>query len=132
MSNPQSISPPVREFLARHIRSVDDLALLIALVDTPERWWDATTVAHELGINQRSATIMLEHLARHDLLDIRITGDVRYQFAPTSHALREDALACAAAYRTDPLPLLRAVNMSRGRSALDFADAFRIRRNDNG
>ena len=128
MPGPQQIPPAVREFLDRYIRSVEDLYLLVAMAETRDRWWDAASAAHELGGGRSAAASVLEHLARHSLLDIRVTDDVRYQFRPVTPEIREAVVACAAAYHADPVAVVRAVTASRQRNLQAFADAFRIRR----
>jgi hypothetical protein len=121
----------VLAFVADHIRSLEELQLFLALIQSPERWWDASTAARELGIDRVAAGRALDALAAHNLLDIRITGDVRYQFRPGTEALRAAALATEEAYRMNPLAVAQPVTTSGKRGLRDFADAFRIRRNDD-
>jgi DNA-binding IclR family transcriptional regulator len=97
-----ALSPDVVEFAAAHIQTIQDLQILVMCIDHPERWWDAVAVARHLRITRSGARRALDRLARANLLDIRITGDVRYQFKPGSAALEQAALACAAAYRAVP------------------------------
>lgn len=118
----------VAGFLTTYIRDLDDLQLLITLVNAPDRWWDTRSVARGLHIPETAARAALEHLAGRNLLEIRLTGDIRYQFRPGNEELRDQALACAEAYRADPLAVVRAVSASARTSVRDFADAFRIRR----
>jgi hypothetical protein len=126
-----TLPPDVVHFLTTHIRSLDDLQVLMACIDGRERWWDAATTARELAVGIKVARHSLDHLARGNLLDIRITGDVRYQFNPGTQALLDAALACAAAYRSNPVAVVQRVAGSARRSVRDFADAFRIRRDDD-
>lgn len=119
----------VAGFLATYIRDLVDLQLLITLVNADDRWWDTGNVASSLHISESAARAALEHLAGRNLLEIRLSGDVRYRLNPGTEELRDQALACAAAYRADPLAVVRAVSGSTRTSARDFADAFRIRRN---
>jgi len=79
---------------------------------------------------EAEARAALEHLAARNLLDIRIGRDLRYQFRPGTLELREAARAAAEAYRRHPIDLARLVSPER-RSITDFADAFRIRRDDD-
>ena len=125
-----TVPPETAEFVARHLRSLEDLQVLMTCIEARDRWWDAAAVARELGISATSARHTLDHLARGNLLDIRITGDVRYQYNPGTAELNAAALACAAAYRTNPVPLVQMVAGSARRSVRDFADAFRIRGTD--
>lgn len=123
-----SIAPVVLAFVAEHVRSLDELQLLMAIIQSEGRWWDAATAAREFGISVPDARAALDHFAAHNLLDIRITEDVRYQFRPGTPQLGEAAHATAEAYRRRPVDLAALVKRPSGRSVTDFADAFRIRR----
>lgn len=126
---PQSLPPAVSEFIAAHLRTIDDLQLLVLAANDRGRWWDAATVARELGVHEAGARGLLEHLAAHNLLDIRVTGDVRYQYKPGTPELAAVAEGCLAAYRTSPAAIWRDLaRQGGGRAIRDFADAFRIRR----
>ena len=129
--SPHPVPPPVLAFVADHLRSLEELQLLIAVIQSPDRWWDATTAARELGITATVARRGLDHLAASNLLDIRITGDVRYQFCPGTGELRGAALATEEAYRLNPLGVVQLVAGTTRRGLRDFADAFRIRRDDD-
>ena len=119
----------VAAFVSAHIRSIEDLHLIMVLVNEPGRWWDAAAVARELQISTRAAQRALEHFAQHNLLEIRLTNEVRYQFHPGTEDLRAGAIECVGAYRENPIALIRAISPGL-RSIQDFADAFRIRPDD--
>lgn len=121
----------VERFLKSHLRSVEDLHLLLALAAEPNRWWDELTVARELLISQREARSRLEHLAAHNLLEIRVTGEVRYQYRPGTSELRDGARACFDAYRADPMSVWRQLSKSATGGARDFSNAFRLRGGDD-
>ena len=127
----ESLSPLVTDFAERYLTSLDDLRVLAACMDDRERWWDAPGMARQLSITTAVARRSLDQLARSNLLDIRITGDVRYRFRPGSGELDAQATCFAAAYRADPVRIVQLVAASSGRGARDFADAFRLRRNDD-
>ena len=111
---------------------MDDLHLLVAMAGGQDRWFDAEGVARELAITTRNARAALERLAGQNLLEIRVTGDVRYQFHPGTPELRVAANACVDAYRRNPMALWRlASERLDWRGVRDFADAFRIRRDDD-
>jgi hypothetical protein len=125
------VSDAVIAFVRAHVRSVDELQLLMAVANAPERWWGPAAAARELGMAVRDARSALDHFAARNLLDIRITDDVRYQFHPGTEALRQAAREAAAAYRSQPIDVAKLVSGTRSRAARDFADAFRIRRHDD-
>jgi hypothetical protein len=60
------------------------------------------------------------------LLEIRLTSDVRYRFCPGTDRLRTAACDVLAAYRADPIAVIRAVSPEM-QHLRDFSDAFRIR-----
>ena len=128
---PHQVPPPVLAFVADHLRSLDELQLFISVVQSPHRWWDVTTAARELGITATTARRGLDALAARNLLDIRITDDVRYQFRPGTEALRSAAIATEEAYRMNPLAVVQLVAQTGRRGLRDFADAFRIRTDDD-
>jgi len=127
----ESLPPDVVSFVTTHVRSLNDLQVLIHCIETADRWWDPAALSRDTGISVNEARHALDHLARGNLLDIKITGAVRYSFAPGTDALRDSALACAAAFRAHPLAVIQLVAGVPGRSLRDFANAFRIRRDDD-
>jgi hypothetical protein len=131
MVTPAEIPAPVIQFVAEHIRSLDELELLLLLQQTPDRWWDAPAVARELAMDVDSARRALERFASRNLLAIAVTGDVRYRFQPGEPHLREVAEAFNAAYRANRLAILHLVTGRPQQSIRDFAKAFRIRRDDD-
>jgi hypothetical protein len=123
----------VTAFVDSHILSVDDLRIFFACADNPDRWWSSTALGRELGVAERIARATLERFAQQNLLDIRISDDVRYRFQPGTGQLEAAASAFAAAYRRDPALVVQYVARSAAEtdSLRDFADAFRIRRRDD-
>ena len=107
---------------------MDELELLVALVEAPLRWWDPVVVSKDLGTTAARARTMLDRFAAANLLDIRVTDDVRYQFRPGTTELHEGACALASAYRARPAAIIQRLTDAAPRSVRDFADAFRIRR----
>ena len=114
------------------IRSVEVLEVFILCSDNRGRWWDADSVAPYLGLTESRARRALDQLARANLLDIRISDAVRYRFAPGSEELNLQANALAEAYRSNPTEVVKLIARSSvGDSVQDFADAFRIKRDDS-
>ena len=104
-----ALSPEVIEFAANNVSSVEDLHVLLTCIDTPDRWWDAQGMARELGMGVSASRRSLDRLARGNLLDIRITGDVRYRFRPGTSELESQAVALVDAYRRNPTQATEAI-----------------------
>ena len=129
---PMTLRDLLADFALTHFGSVEDLRVFITCVDHPHRWWNATAVAHHLSITESGARLALERFARGNLLDIRISDDVRYRFKPGTDELEAQAWAFAAAFRHDPVAVVQFVSRSAtSDSVRDFADAFRIKRHDD-
>jgi hypothetical protein len=120
----------VAAFVVEYVGSLEELEILILLVMSDERWWDAGSSSRELGLPIARARAALDALASRNLLDIRITEDVRYKFRPGTPELEISVTALTEAYRRDPAAVVQLVARAGPRSVRDFADAFRIRRRD--
>lgn len=119
----------VTEFTRSHLNTLEDLQVLVACMEDPERWWNPAGIARQLGIRVPAARRSLDQLARRNLFDIRVSDDVSYRFSPGAPELKAAALAWLAGYRKNPLAIVKLVTDNR--SVRDFADAFRIKRHDD-
>jgi hypothetical protein len=127
------VNQAVDTFVRQHIRTADDLELLLALANASDRWWDEGSLAGELGIDKATARRGLEHFASHNLLEIRVTESVRYQYRPGTQELDEQVRSFLDAYRVNPARIWRLVlEVGERRGVRDFAEAFRIRRKSDG
>jgi DNA-binding IclR family transcriptional regulator len=118
----------VRTFLSLHVESLEHLAILLALIESDSRWWDARAMSGRVGIAPADARRALEGFASRNLLDIRITDDVHYRLRPGTTDLDAGVRALADAYRRSPPTVLRwAAGGSRRRLA-ELAAAFRIKK----
>ena len=131
MGDPAQLPATVIRFIEAHVPSLAHLELLLLLMQAPGRWWDAPAVAAELGIGTDAARRALDHLASSNLLAIRVTADVRYQYQPGRADLAEAAAIVADTYRQQRLAVLEVVARPDKRGLRSFADAFRIRRDDD-
>ena len=124
------LPPSIQSFLRDDVETLQQLELLIVLMNDPGRWWDAPAVARQIGVEISDARAGLERLASRNLLAITISSDVRYRFQPGTPALRETTDRVAETIRRNSLDVYRFVAGLRNRAVRDFADAFRIRRDD--
>ena len=127
-----SLPAAVVQFARTYLHSVEDLQVFILCVDHRQRWWDATSIARALSITESRARRILDQLARANLLDIRISDAVRYRFEPGIQELEQQAVAFAVAYHNNPAGVVKLIARSTvSDSVRDFADAFRIKRDDH-
>ena len=128
MSERGEIAPEVRAFVLSELPSLEHLEILALMMRARDRWWDSDGIARELGLAVALCGRILEHLASRNLLEIRVTGEVRYRFQPGNEAVRTLAGGFASAFAAQRLALMRLVIGEQRQSLRDFADAFRVRR----
>ncbi len=126
-----SLQPAVAAFAAEYVASRDDLYTLVLLVRHDEQWWDVKRLAGHIGLSVSSTRLILDRFVAHNLLDVRISDDIRYRFSPGPAGLRQAAEAFVDAFQKSPALVMQLLRASRRRSIEDFSDAFRIRRYDD-
>jgi predicted transcriptional regulator len=122
----------VRQFLLAHIRSIEQLEVLLLLRAAPEREWRAEEVNSELGSSVASISGRLALLASEGLLAARGEGGRRsYRYEPTA-ASRATIDDLAAAYRERRLAVIEIVYERPDSDAASFSDAFKLTRSKEG
>jgi hypothetical protein len=111
----------VSQFAADHLRSIDDLHALVTCAQDSGRWWDGTTLGHELQMSANAAHEALEHLAQRNLLDVRVTGQVRYRFRPGNQRLSEAARQFLEAFSRQPFEVTRLAASGGGTGSWRFS-----------
>jgi hypothetical protein len=119
------------EFVNDTADSIERLELLVMLIESPDRWWDAVSAGDAIGVNAATTQRDLEHLATRNLLAVNLGTTVSYRYEPGNATIRATSEAFAAAYRDNPRALFRLVASRQNRAVRDFANAFRVRRNDD-
>jgi hypothetical protein len=123
--------PTVVSFVERYIPTPEHFDCLLWLIRFQHRWWDPSSLAHELSLSPPVARRILEDFAAANLLAIKITDEVRYQFNPGDEGLRASAGAFSDIAIAMPRAVMRLVTDRNVRGIRDFAKAFRVRRDDD-
>ena len=124
----ESLPRVIVRFAQAYLSSPEELQVLTLCVEQRERWFDAPAVAKTLGIPRRASRGALDHLAVSNLLDIRISGDLRYRFRPGTPELEAQAVAFVDAYRRSPLQVLELLGGDIGQAARQIVGPNRERR----
>jgi len=124
------VSTGVRAFVRDHIRSLEQLEVLLLLLRDGTRWWSAEAAAEELGMTSASAAARLEEMASRNLLDVRISEQLFFRYAPVSPALDAAVRETARAYKEEPVAVTSAIYSQPVDEIRAFADAFRIRKKE--
>ena len=128
-SHRERLPDPIRRFLKEAVTSVEDLEIVLLLRRNPERYWDAESVSDRLEISRQLAAASLETLARHNLLDVRLSDVIRYRYNPMTGGDLASVNAVADAWRHDRALVMKELT-ANGHSLSDFSNAFRFRRNE--
>jgi predicted transcriptional regulator len=119
------ISSDVRQFLAKCIRSIEQLEILLLVRATPEQKWTVRELYQRVLTNETSILQSLERLREHGL--VQQAGESTYQFVSSTDA-QSVLEKLAGLYKEKPTRILQALYGSTQSEAEAFAQSFRIRR----
>ncbi len=119
------IAEDVRRFILTSIPSVPHLEALLLVRRESDAHWDEGVLGRRLYIAEKTARTVLADLAEAGFIASIPGPDAVFRYSPASgeQAALLDRVADAYAHS-----LIEVTNLIHGRSALLFADAFRIRR----
>ena len=118
------IPPEVRDFIQRHIDSIDQLEALLLLFNRPGDSWTSGSVAAQLYIDRDQAAQVLQQLCADGLAGR--TGDT-YWFNGDPPGQREMVERLADIYAKHLIPVTNFVH-AKPSSARAFAAAFKLRK----
>ena len=122
---------PLIDFLAQHIDSVLELEVLLLLRSDPQKRWTADTLADTLKIDARRAD---EYLRKFSTAAIFARSDQpvpEYFYAPSNPQLDQTIQTVADAYASHRVRVIGLIFSKPVSTLKSFADAFRIRRDNN-
>lgn len=118
----------VRQLIARHLASMEQVDVLLVLARAPERGQSAAEISRALRISEQGvAPRTFEELRAAGLIAMDGSNPARYRYAPQSPADRAAVEMLALAYNERPVTLVRAI-YARPTPEQSFADAFRLRK----
>ena len=121
----------VEHFLSEHIRSIEQLEILLLLREKPEQCRTAADVYRIVRSSERSVTETLERLCQQGLLR-RLEGTAPdYQFSPPNERLRQTVDSLARLYAERRVKIIQAIYSDRVSEVDEFAKAFRLRKDPN-
>lgn len=124
------MTPDVRQFIAEHIDSAEQLEVLLLLHRLPDRAWRSVDVSKEVYTVPASATLRLEGLAAAGFVTSAGGADPVYRYEPRSEELARRVDELAAAYRSDRVAVIKTLFDRRPDPLQSFSDAFRLRGKD--
>jgi hypothetical protein len=120
----------VKTFLREHINSLVQLEVLLLLHGNPTGAWDVDKVNRELQLGTELIRKQLADLHGHGLLDLAEGADEAYRYNPVTSELDQAVNALAKCYKERRVSVTSFIYSSPLDSIRNFADAFRIRKDE--
>lgn len=131
MPGQRGIPRDVRTLITDHLTSVAQLEILLLLHDAPDRQFRPGEVAETLRIDPAWAEDELNGLERAGLLERDVAGG-SFQFAPRTPELGHAVDGLAKSFATHRVSVITLLFSTPSEGIGSFADAFKIRRDDDG
>jgi hypothetical protein len=124
------LSTQVQDFIMRYMDSVEEMEILFLLLKSKDKWWNSPSVYHEIRSSPASVTQRLEGLVGKGLVVRKVEGENLFQYGPATAELDNSVEALASAYSERLIRVLECLYSKPLNSLKNFADAFRIRKDD--
>jgi len=121
-----SILPEVRQFIAIHIHSIEQLEVLLVLCESSAKSWSAAEVYRKVQSSEKSVTDCLESFRYSGLATLSPEG--LYRFSPDEAGLNGIASALSQAYRERRVSVIECIYKRPSDTIQNFANAFRLRK----
>ena len=122
------LPPAVRQLLARYIRSVEQLEVLLLMHGQPQRSWSAADVYSVIRSSEASIASRLESFTKEGFLTKENGAPPTYRYAPNTTDLRSAVDEAAGAYKTWRIRVVEAIFAPPSDPVQSFADAFKLRK----
>jgi hypothetical protein len=125
------IPEDVAQFITNQIDSIAQLEALLLLRREPHGIWSASTLAERLYITEKQTLDALEQLRAGGLITALGSDPTCYRYEPISPQLRDLVDRTAEVYSKHLVPVTNLIHSKPKTRVQEFADAFRIRKDDN-
>lgn len=123
---PHDIPVEVRQFVAQHIQSLDQLEILLLVSALPDREWTADAVYKVVLSNPELVAERLESFVRAGLL--KCSGDPPlYSYGPSSAEVGNHIAVLSALYKMSRHKVVELIYRPRD-PLKEFSDAFKFKR----
>lgn len=122
------ISTEVERFIATHIKSLEQLEILLLLNSDPKRAWSLDDVYEVIKSSESSVRDRLDELASAGLIEIEHGPPREYRFAPKEEGATLVIDDLAAAYKERRVKIVQIIYAPPTSVAEEFANAFKFRR----
>jgi hypothetical protein len=120
------IPAELRQFIAEHVHSVEQLEILILLSENATKAWSVSEVFRQIQSSEKSVLHCLEEFRRAGLANLNAAG--LYSFVLREGSLARIVPALAQAYRERRVSIIECIYKKPHDPIQNFADAFRLRK----
>jgi hypothetical protein len=120
----------VRQFIGRHIISIEQLEVLLLVSGTPDRSWTAEEVFVSVRSSRGSVAARLEELTKQGFLQGEPAPNLRYKYAPASRDLASGVDALKKEYQEKRVKVIEAIFSKSEEQIRNFSDAFRLKKDE--
>lgn len=123
------LSDEIKAFIADHIRSVEQLEILLLLQRNPGREWSAADVSRELYVSPESTATRLTDFHARGFLTLRQSPEPLYRYQPKG-SLDRLARDLATEYELRRVRVINQIFSNPVDQVRTFADAFKFKKKD--
>lgn len=127
----KDIPDKIRQFIAKHINSVEQLEALLLLHSDTNKQWSADTLANELRINPQWAAMRLKNLCVQGFLTVQESDPSLYQFNTDSPDLIHLINLLRKIYTERRVTVINLIYSKPLDNIHIFAEAFRFKKDDS-
>jgi len=120
---PRTFDDSTRQWITRHVTSVEQLDLLLLLDEDGSRFWSIGNAASALRLQRSAVRAAAEVLAARNFLEVRFGEDVLYRLDPGSPDLRSVVERVVHAGRRGRAETIRALGLRPISSGMTNLDA---------
>ncbi len=130
MTQPADPLAEARAFIVQHVDSVAQLDTLLLMRTDPDQTWTATRLSQELRADMGWVVAQLRSLCERGF--VARVGEHEFRYQPVSPTLDRGVAAAARAYLVHRVAVIEMVHTRPTKGVRVFADAFRLRRKEQG
>lgn len=124
------IPDDVRRFILMSIDSIAQMEALLLLRDKPQEEWDTATIARRLYISEQETSDVLTRLCAQGLLYVNGSPAPRYQYQPQSTEMEQMVNRVADVYTKHLVSVTNLIHAKPRTRIQEFADAFKLRKEE--
>lgn len=121
-----SITKEMRQFLAQHIHSVEQLEIFLVLGEDSSRSWSVREIFQKIQSSEKSIGHCLERFLKESL--VTAEGEGQYRLSEKTLPLIRMAVELKEAYRQRHLKVIEVIYPPPLDSVRKFAAAFKLRK----